>query len=338
MPLPRRRISLLLISAIAFSLIGAPAVAARSISSANAPTAVAPAALTGAATLTGTLPRRIDLPDGFMPEGIESGPFGRLYVGSRADGAIWKGNAYTGRGRILVEGVEGRFAAGVYLDWRNRLWVAGGGNGTVRVYNARTGDLLRTYQFPTPSFINDLTIVDNKVYATDSLNQYLAVVPLGRYGRLPSTDKARTLALTGDISYSAGFNANGITKKYGWLILVQSNEGLLFRVNPRTGVARSIDTGGYLVTNGDGIEVRDRWLYVVRNQNNIVPVFRLNWNIRRATRIGDITSPPAPNNLDVPTTATFAAGKLWAVNARFGVTDPETADYWITRLPLKPPS
>ncbi len=76
----------------------------------------------------------------------------------------------------------------------------------------------------------------------------------------------------------------------------------------------------------------------MRNQNNIVPVFRLNWNLRRATRIGDITSPPAPNNLDVPTTATFAAGKLWAVNARFGVTDPETADYWITRLPLKPPS
>ncbi len=188
MPLPRRRISLLLSSVIAFSLIGAPAVAARSISSANAPTAIAPAAFTGAATLTNTLPRRIDLPDGFMPEGIESGPFGRLYVGSRADGAIWKGNAYTGSGRILVEGVEGRFAAGVYLDWRNRLWVAGGGNGTVRVYNARTGDLLRTYQFPTPSFINDLTIVDNKVYATNSLNQYLAVVPLGRY-RAPARDR-----------------------------------------------------------------------------------------------------------------------------------------------------
>ena len=37
--------------------------------------------------------------------------------------------------------------------------------------------------------------------------------------------------------------------------------------------------------------------------------------------------------LDVPSTATFAAGSLWAVNARFAVASPETASYWITRLP-----
>lgn len=330
MPSLRRPVSLVLGLAVAGSLVAAPAVAARGTTADDA--------ITTRVSTTGVtdLPARIDLPDGFMPEGITSGPFGRLYVGSVANGAIWKGNALTGTGRILVDGVAGRSAAGLHLDWRNRLWVAGGGNGTVRVYDARTGDLLRTYQFPTPGFINDLTILDNTVYATDSLNQYLAVVPLGRFGRLPAVDKARTLPLTGDISFSAGFNANGITKKSGWLIVVQTNEGLLFRVNPRTGVARSIDTDGYLVTNGDGIEVRDRWLYVVRNRDNIVPVFRLSWNLRHATRIGDIASPPAPNHLDVPTTATFAAGKLWAVNARFGTTDPQPADYWITRLPKRP--
>jgi hypothetical protein len=56
----------------------------------------------------------------------------------------------------------------------------------------------------------------------------------------------------------------------------------------------------------------------------------------RHALVGEILSPPAPNNLQVPTTATFALDKLWVVNARFGVASPETADYWITRLPTSP--
>jgi hypothetical protein len=41
-------------------------------------------------------------------------------------------------------------------------------------------------------------------------------------------------------------------------------------------------------------------------------------------------------DLDVPATATIASGALWAVNARFGVADPATAEYWVTPLPLRP--
>ena len=64
------------------------------------------------------------------------------------------------------------------------------------------------------------------------------------------------MPLTGDLSYSAGFNANGIAARGGWLVLVQSNEGLLFKVNPRTGETTEIDTGGDAVTNGDGLELQ----------------------------------------------------------------------------------
>ena len=125
------------------------------------------------------LPARIDLPDGWQPEGIESNGSGRLYVGSLKDGAIWTGKVRTGEGRILVPGVAGRVAVGLHLDHRGRLWVAGGPTGTIRVYKARTGELLQTYQFPTatPTFLNDLDITRNAVYATDSLNQRLAVDP-----------------------------------------------------------------------------------------------------------------------------------------------------------------
>ena len=96
-----------------------------------------------------------------------------------------------------------------------------------------TGALLRTYTFPTTGFINDLVITRKGVYATDSVNQQLAVVPFRNWshrsrhawGKLPAVDKAKVMPLSGDIAYQAGFNANGIVAKSGWLILVQSNTG-----------------------------------------------------------------------------------------------------------------
>ncbi len=159
------------------------------------------------------------------------------------------------------------------------------------------------------------------------------MVPLGRFGRLPAPSAARLLPLTGDFAWQAGFNSNGIVARNGWLILVQSNTGFLFRVDSRTGATRRIDTGGYLVTNGDGLATRNGKLYVVRNQNNLVAVFTLGTDLLSASLVGEITS---AGNLDVPTTATFALDKLWVVNARFGTPDPDTADYWITRLPTLP--
>jgi hypothetical protein len=40
-------------------------------------------------------------------------------------------------------------------------------------------------------------------------------------------------------------------------------------------------------------------------------------------------------DVDVPTTATFAAGRLWAVNARFGTAPAPTTEYWITQVPRR---
>ena len=276
------------------------------------------------------LPARIDLPPGFQPEGIESfGPF--LFAGSLTDGAIWRGSAETGLGRIIVPGETGKVATGLHIDKWNRLWVAGGPTGTIRVYRILDGGLLQTYTFTGTGFINDLDITRNAVYATDSQNAQLAVVPLGRFGRLPDPSAVRLLPLKGDFKLQPGFNANGIAARGRFLIMVQSNTGLLFRVHPRTGVTRKINTGGYLVTNGDGLELRGRTLYVVRNQDNLVAVLRLNESLRKAGFRGEITAPPGA--LSVPTTATTTLGALWVVNARFGIA---TTEYWITRLPLKP--
>ena len=282
------------------------------------------------------LPTRIDLPDGFQPEGIESDAAGNLYVGSLRDGDIWTVNVLTGDERLLVDNAAdaGLVSVGLHLDDQGRLWVAGGPTMQVRVYDVASGELLETYPFPTAGFINDLDISRNAVYATDSVNQQLLVVPLLDGGALPAPSAATTMELTGDLSYSAGFNANGIAARGGWLVLVQSNEGLLFKVNPRTGETTTIDTGGYDVTNGDGLELRGRTLYVVRNFSNLVAVLTLRAGLTQAEFVGDFTSEDF--ELDIPTTGTLTQGALWVVNARFSTPPALDTPYWITRLPTQP--
>ncbi len=235
---------------------------------------------------------------------------------------------------MLVPGVAGNVAVGVEYEARaNRLWVAGGPTGAVRVYDATSGMLLQTYTFSPAGFLNDLVVTRRGVYVTDSFIQQLAVIPLGPHGRLPDPSAALTLPLSGDISFVAGeFNANGIVARAGRLVLVQSNAGKLFRVDPRTGAAAAIDLGGASVSFGDGLELRGRTLYVVRNQLNQVDVHRLGARLATARLEGTITSP----DLDVPTTIAFQAGRLWAINARFGTPVAPTTPYWITRLPARP--
>jgi sugar lactone lactonase YvrE len=296
---------------------------------------IAPAVAAHGPDRHGSLPSQIDLPDAWQPEGITAGRGAAFYVGSIPGGAIWKGNFRTGNGKVLVPSVTGQVAVGVDYDWRKgRIWVAGGPTGDVRVYNARSGKLLQTYHFTsaTPPFLNDLVVTRTAVYVTDSFNQQLDVIPLGRHGKLPAPSKAYSMPLTGAITYQAGFNANGIVARSGWLILVQSNTGLLFRVDPRTGVARKIDLGSNLVTNGDGLELHGRTLYVVRNQSNLVAVFRLGSRLKSARLLGELKSA----GLDIPTTAAFSLGRLWVVNARFNTLPTATTKYWITRLPARP--
>lgn len=279
-------------------------------------------------------PARIDLPNGWAPEGITAGRGTTVFVGSLANGAIWKGDVRTGQGRVLVPGVAGNVAVGVEYEARaDRLWVAGGATGAVRAYDATSGRLLQTYAFSPAGFLNDLVVTRGAVYVTDSFIQQLDVIPLGRDGDLPAPSAATTLQLSGDISFVAGqFNANGIVASRGWLILVQSTTGRLFRVRPRTGVTKAIDLGGASVSFGDGLELHGRTLYVVRNQLNQVDVFRLGERLAAARLRGTITSP----GLDVPTTIAFQAGRLWAVNARFSTPVTPTTPYWITRLPARP--
>ena len=272
-----RRFVVLFIAVLAFVLVPWPATAAP----------------------PGNFPDRIDLPNGFRPEGIESGRGTSFFVGSLADGAIWRGDLRTGSGAELADGATGRVSVGIaYEAARDRLWVAGGGpgffgTGDVRVYDASSGVLLATFLPPEDvGFLNDVAITHDAVYVTDSFNAQLVKIPLPADGSLPSEDSATLLPVSG-IAQTGGPNLNGIVAKGDVLLVAETSSGKLFRVDPDTGIADEVDLGGEVLPGPDGLELRGNTLYVVGG--GLVTVVRLGARLASGVVLGEITDPGAPN-------------------------------------------
>ena len=274
-------------------------------------------------------PQRIELPDGFQPEGISTAGT-QFYVGSIPTGAVYRGNLRTGTGSVLVQPQSARAAIGLKVD-RGRLFVAGGPTGMAFVYNARTGANVTSYQLSTGgSFINDVVVTKRAAWFTDSFKPVLYRVPLGQNGRPGAPSAVQTVDLGGDYVHGPGFNVNGIdaTPNGKTLVIVQSTPGKLFTVAPN-GTANEITlAGGESVPNGDGILLAGRTLYVVQNQLNVVAKIALAPKLgsgRVLTRIDN-------DGFDVPTTIADHGRRLYAVNARFGTPGSSTTEYWITQF------
>ena len=283
-----------------------------------------------------TFPNRIELPDGFEPEGIAIAG-GQFYVGSIPTGRVYRGSLRTGQGAVLVSSPAGPAAIGMKVD-RGRLFVAGGPTGDAFVYNAKTGATIAAYELPTSgaTFVNDVVVTKRAAWFTDSQRAVLYRLPLGPSGRPGTSASVQTVSLTGDFQQQPGFNANGIdaTSNGKTLVIVQSNTGTLFSVTP-SGVTRAIALAeGESVPNGDGILLDGRTLYVVQNQLNMVAKINLAPGLRTGRVVTRVTNAqlPATAQFSVPTTIAELGNRLYAVNARFG-TPPTGADYWITQLP-----
>jgi hypothetical protein len=281
-------------------------------------------------------PEVIILPDGFQPEGIDVNWKGVFFVGSLANGAIYRGNVVTGEGGILVEGEEGRVATGLAYNPRtDQLWVAGAGTGQAHVYDASSGASLATYQLydGENTFVNDVVVTLTGAYFTDSFRPVIYRVPLSIEGELPAEDEVEIeeIELTGDFQFEEdSFNSNGIDAPFdgGVLLVVNSTLGTLYWVEPTTGRAVQIDLGEDTVTNGDGILFEGDTVYVVQNQDNQIAVVRLDPSILSGSVVRTITD----EDFDVPTTAGDYFNYLYAVNARFGTTPEEDTQYTVVRV------
>ena len=290
--------------------------------------------MTIAAAPAQAFPDVISLPNGFQPEGIASGNGTTFYVGSIPTGAVYRGDLRTGEGAILVQPQAGRNAIGLKYDERTGLLiVAGGPTGYAYIYNGETGANVDAIQLTTdsPRFINDVVVTRDAAYFTNSNQPELYRVPLANNGE--PLGSSQTIPLTGDYQFDSSpgaFNANGIaaTPNGKALIIVNSSDGALYKVDPLTGVATRIDLGGASVPNGDGILLQGKTLYVVQNQLNQIAVVELNSDLTEGTIVDTITS----SSFRVPTTIARFGNSLYAVNARFGTPPTPDTEYEVVRV------
>ena len=263
-------------------------------------------------------PDVIALPNGWRPEGIAAGPGNSLFVGSIPTGSILRIDARTGRSTPVVTKTD-RAAIGIKVD-DNRIYVAGGPTGRAFVYDATTGaDIADVKLTDPPTFVNDVALTDDAAYFTDSRKQQL-------YRLDRETLTATTIPITGDLQYDSDPNnneANGIVALPDGktLIVVNSATGQLFTIDAATGASKLL-LGGF--TNGDGLLLKGKTLYVVQNRLNQIAVVDLK-KLRVVKRITD-------SDFDVPTTLARQAGALYAPNARFSTPPTPETTYSVVRV------
>jgi hypothetical protein len=270
-------------------------------------------------------PDRLPLPDGFYPEGIAIGSGQDFFVGSLLDGSLYRGDLRTGEGDVIAPGAQGRWLVGLDHDARSGLvWGAGidAGLGAVLAFDAVTGDLVHVVAIPGSGFLNDVVVTRQALYLTDSFADRLWRVPLGAAGH--PTGPATAVPLSGDFELvtegDLPLNLNGIdaTPDGRWLVAVHTSLGVLYRIDPATGEAATIDLGGASIPSGDGVLLQGRTLYVVQNFLNQVAVVELRPGFGSGAVVDTITS----DGFRIPTTVARAGNRLYLVNARFDVAFP----------------
>jgi hypothetical protein len=282
-------------------------------------------------------PDVIPLPNGFAPDGIAFGEGTTFYIGSLATGAVFRGDARTGRGDLIVPPQRGRLACGVKYERRgNRLWVAGTSTGQAYVYDAATGATLAVYQLSDPATgptsVNDAVILRNAVYFTDDARPVIYRVPLGPGGELPSASAVQTIALNGDVPFiPGGVNFNGIvaTPNEDQLILDNTFAGGLYRVDPTSGRTSKIDLGGNAAMWGDGLVLIGRTVFMVQGVFNQIAAVRLSADFTS----GVVEQPLESAALAFPSAIGALQSSFYAVNARFDVLPGPDVEYQVVRVP-----
>ena len=263
---------------------------------------------------------------GVFPEGITAED-DTFYVTSTSDGAVFRGTVGSPDTSVFLPGgADGRTAAaGIDVtdddDRADHLVIAGGATGKVWVYDAASGDLVATFTNglgADATFLNDVAIADNgDAYITDSRSPALFRIPVEQMTTGTQDAPLETfVSFDGTpFTYGEGFNANGIVENddESALIVVQSSTGNLYRVDKTSKEVMQVDLGGATLTNGDGLEMDDDTLYVVRNRDGLIAKVDLSDDGRTGAVTGEITDP----SFAYPTTVAALDDRLFVVNSQF---------------------
>ena len=252
-----------------------------------------------------------------FPEGVAADKnSGKFYVSSAANGTIYVGDKKSSTLSIFsAGGSDGRTSAtGMKVDQQGRLFVSGAGLGKIFVYNTQSSALIASFSVgQTPSFVNDVAITKNgDAFFTDSLSPSVYRV----YDNNGALAFERWLDLTGSvISYTAGFNVNGIAASADGktLVVVQSNTGKIFKIDVASKQASEINTNGANLTGGDGILLQGHSLYVLRNAAELLVTLKLTDNFDA----GQVTSVFTHPQFQFPTTLAKLDDQFLFANSQF---------------------
>lgn len=282
-----------------------------------------------------SFPDVMSLPNGFNPEGIAAGRAWDLYVGSLNSGAVYKIDAQTGNGSILVPGDQGRVAVGMSFDARTGyLFVAGGRTGHAYVYDTSSGATVADLQLTTAAntLVNDVTITRDAAYVTDTFQPVYYRVPLTAGGRIPQNPAIQTIPLSGDFVFGpTPLNSNGIVSSPNGrtLIIVHTDLGRLYRVDALTGVSKQIDLGVERVgqDGSDGLVLIGRTLYIINFYDELIPIRLSNdWS-------SGVIQPSLTSSLfERPATAAQVGPWLYVVNAKLDITPTPDTPYTVSRV------
>jgi sugar lactone lactonase YvrE len=280
-------------------------------------------ALLAAPAAAEPFPHTVELPVDFQPEGITVGTGSTFYVGSLADGDVYRGDLRSGDGAVFVD-VTGRQAAGMKVDERRHLLlVAGGASGHLYVYDTRDGAAVADVPLAAPgaSFLNDVALTHDAAYVTESFSPVIYRVPLDRGIGTPEA-----IAVTGPAGAPvAGFGLNGIdaTPDGSTLLVDRSDLGMLATVDPETGQSQEVEIGGGSLVPGtpDGLVMSGHTVWVVQNFANSLAEVRLSPDLATGDLVGTVTDPA----FQIPTTVAVHGATLAVVNSRFDLGMPPPA-------------
>ena len=286
--------------------------------------------------------------DRAFPESIGYNPVnGDFFVGSLADGQVLRGNvgdeAVT---EFLPAGGDGRgSAAGIKVDARGRLFVGGGPGGKVWIYDIATRRHIATLSSGAAvTLINDIAILPGgEAYVTDSLHPVLYRIAADATGEA-WLEEWLPFAGTPLTYFRAGLNLNGIAPSADgtYLLVNQTNAGLLFRIEIATKTVRTIDLGGRIdegqpivqtLPHGDGILLDGQRLFVARNTSNEIAIVDLTPDLLR----GEVTARLSPTELVFPTGLAKAGDRLLVTNAqlnRMGPGSEPDLPFTVVSMPL----
>ena len=276
------------------------------------------------------------------PEGVAYDARARVfYVAGSTTAFIARVDARTSRATVVkAPAVAAQIGdafpgvLGLHLDPRGRLWMAGGRTGKAFVVNPASGALIQTVTPPDAAqgLINDIAFAEGKAYLTDTLRPILWMADAG--ARVLAAPQAWLNFDGTALEYAPGANLNGIvaTADGKTLIAGQMNKGLLFKIDIASRKVTPIDLKGQTVEGVDGLVLRGRTLYVIRQPAAEIVTVALAPDLAS----GRVVSRKAVDGLLWPATGALAGDELLVVNTQFNRRPTGDAEmpFSVQRVPL----